>query len=352
MKTASANSGPNLSLDVLVVGGGPAGTATAIECRRRGLSVCVIEQAGFPRRAPGETLHPGVATALRQLGVWDDVQSAITVRPRGCRVIWNGLDRVYPYGGHDDDSWRGCHLFRSDLDAALLRRAAALGADILQPCRALDVVMRDDRVCGIVTSRGTVFARWVVDATGRNGWLSRRLRLDVQRCSPAFVATYGYVRAKSGDRPDEDLATLRADDRGWTWTAKVSSNLEAWVRLTLAADRPCRAWRPPALADRRPVGETRYADVTWREVVHPASAGYFVVGDAAALLDPARSSGVLKALTSGMVTASCIAANLHHRAPDEVACGAYSQHVRASFAADVNRLSDSYSVFSWWQPWP
>src|SRR5262249_12351124 len=132
--------------DVLVIGGGPAGAATAIECLRRGLRVRVIEAASFPRAAPGETMPPGAATILEQLGVWAELQPAISVRPRGRIIAWDGPATFHTYGGEPSDPWRGCQVFRSDLDALLLRRAAALGADVRQPCRPRYPMMIGGRV--------------------------------------------------------------------------------------------------------------------------------------------------------------------------------------------------------------
>ena len=76
-----------------------------------------------------------------------------------------------------------------------------------------------------------------------------------------------------------------------------------------------------------------------------------MVGDGAALLDPARSTGVLNAMMSGMVAAGCIAAMLRRHAPEDEACRAYARYVQDAFVRDVAALSDHYSIFDWWRRW-
>jgi len=333
-------------VDVLILGAGPAGSAAAIECRTRGLRVRLLEQTEFPRFAPGETLHPGAEAILRRLGVWDELQPHLRIRPLGCVVDWDRSRDLHRYGGDTDHPWRGMHLFRSVLDAALLARAVRLGVERWQPCRASEVVARDGRPVAVVTTHGTVTARWIIDATGRHGWLARRLHLPVERHSPRLVAAYGYARTS---QRLGDFCEMRADDCGWTWTAQVAPTVTAWVRLTPAADRPDRSWAPGEVARGRPLMATRYANVTWRSVGRPAAPGYFIVGDAAARLDPSRSSGILNALTGGMAAGACIAAAMCHGADEGEACAAYSGHVRAAFVRDVDTLRGHYARLSWWR---
>ena len=274
------------------------------------------------------------------------LQPHVRVRPLGYVVDWNGSRDLHCYGGGADHPWRGLHLFRLVLDAALLARAVQLGVERWQPCCALEVVACGGRPVAVVTTNGTATARWIIDATGRHGWLARRLQLQVKRPSPtgrgvwlrANVPALLRLLRAAGRRARVDM------DR-----AKVAPRLTAWVRLTAAADRPDRSWAPAAVANGQRFTATRYADVTWRAVGNPAAPGYFIVGDAAALLDPSRSSGILNALTSGMAAGACIAAAMCHGADEREACAAYSGHVRAAFTRDADLLREHYLRFSWWR---
>src|SRR5262245_4355163 len=83
-----------INADVVVVGGGPAGAATAIACATRGKRVVLIERDLFARERPGETLHPGVEPLLAQLGVADRLSSVVGARHEGIWIEWGGPPRL------------------------------------------------------------------------------------------------------------------------------------------------------------------------------------------------------------------------------------------------------------------
>ncbi len=126
-------SGTARSVDVVIIGGGPAGSATAISCATAGLSVLVLERAAFPRDCPGESLHPGVEPLFTQLGVGDAVRAARFVRYPGFWVEWDGPRQFVPFGQDANGPWLGFQAWRAELDALLLERARALGVEVLQP---------------------------------------------------------------------------------------------------------------------------------------------------------------------------------------------------------------------------
>src|SRR5438552_7770760 len=160
------------SNDVVVLGAGPAGSATAITCAKAGLCVALLEREEFPRAAPGETLHPGVLPLLRRLGVENDVLAAGFVRHEGHFVTWNGPRHFVPFGRDSHGPWQGLQAWRPDFDNILLAHARRLGVKIWQPCRAHRVIVENEQVAGIETSSGLVGATYVVDATGRRSWLA------------------------------------------------------------------------------------------------------------------------------------------------------------------------------------
>src|SRR5215207_4486055 len=94
-------------VDVVIVGGGPAGSATAIWCARQGLRVLLLEREVFPRHRPGETLPPGVEPVFVQLGVNEAIAEAGFTRHLGTWVSWSGPRRFDPFGRDSRGSWRG-----------------------------------------------------------------------------------------------------------------------------------------------------------------------------------------------------------------------------------------------------
>lgn len=290
-----------MKADVVIVGAGPAGAAAAICCARAGLKVVVLDRERSRRERPGETLHPGIEPLLRELGVLERVLRAGFLRHEGIWVRWDGPRRFVPYGADAAGPWRGFQAWGAELDAILLQHARGLGAEVVRPCRALDPIVSRGRVSGVESTAGRIEAAFVVDAAGSRHWLARRLGVGIQRHSPRLIARFGY---REGAFPDRDGApAITADERGWTWTAAVRPNLYHWTRLDLDDGRSNATFVPSEFRGLSPGGRSRGADVTWRVVRRPAGPGFFVTGDAAAVLDPASSHGVLKAVSSGMLAA-------------------------------------------------
>jgi len=176
------------------------------------------------------------------------------------------------------------------------------------------------------------------------------LGIGIHRRSPRLIARFGY---REGACPDWDgTPAISADERGWTWIAEVRPNLYHWTRLNLDGGPPDADFVPAELRGLSPRGRSRGADVSWRVVRKPAGPGFFVAGDAAAVLDPASSHGVLKAVLSGMLAARVIA-----EAPSfgDAVARSYGDWVNYQFDHDVAGLRDLYGRLpkppSWVREW-
>jgi flavin-dependent dehydrogenase len=340
---------PGSKVDVVVVGGGPAGSASALWCARHGLRVVLVERERFPRHRPGETLPPGVEPLFDQLGVTDAILTAGFTRHLGTWVTWSGPRRFDPFGHDSGGSWYGFQAPREQLDRILLDAVSGPNAVVRQPCRALHPLRDRGTVIGVATSDGPLFARWVIDAGGGAHWLARGLGIPLQFASPRLIARYGYV---TGDCPERDDAPeIAADDTGWSWSARIAPGLYHWTRLSLSEDDPLRDSPPSAFAQLMPVARIRGADVTWRIVSQPAGPGYVCVGDAAAVLDPASSHGVLKGLMSGMMAVHVIAQAQSGTASIAAATAAYSDWLNGWFQADARELKRMYQELPHPPPW-
>ena len=307
--------------------------------RRAGFASSCASASGPAATGPGETCIRASSRCSQQLGIADRLAGAIGARHPGIWIEWGGPRRFEAFGGDASGPWSGFQFWRADFDALLLARARELGVEVRQPCAVTGTLMRDGMLEGLETAAGPIMARMVVDATGATRWLGRALGVASPARSPRLIARYGYME---GSCPAyDDAPSLVGDKSGWTWTALVRPKLYQWTRVSFDGP-PGSDWTPPHLLALTPRARSRGADVTWRMASKAAGPGWFMVGDAAATLDPTSSHGVLKAIVSGMTAGHLIAAVLGGRAPAEAAAAAYHEWLAGWFSADAANLAKFY----------
>jgi flavin-dependent dehydrogenase len=329
-----------LDTEVIIAGGGPAGSATAIACAQRGLRVRLFERAVFVGHRPGETLHPGIEPLLSQLGLADRFQATVGARHAGIWLSWGGGKQFQPYGDDQNGAWHGFEVSRTAFDQLLLDYASEQGVEVCQPCAVDRVQLAQQNEVRVLTGAGPVSARIIVDATGRASWLSRRLGIARGARPTRLIARYGYAAGSCSGL--DEAPELVGDSKGWIWTTMVQPGLYHWTRVAANGSRPHPSWVPLNLRRLTPVGPSRGADVTWRMAAHPAHPGWFIVGDAACLLDPLSSNGVLRAMMSGIAAGHLIANVLDGRIADEAAANVYQHWLSEWFAREAIHLAAFY----------
>ncbi len=328
--------------DLVIVGGGPAGSAAAIAARSYGLSAVLFERTAAAALRPGEAAHPGIEPLLVQLGVMDAVQKAGFLRYEGHWVKWGREPlRFMPFGQDEQGAWKGFQLWRPDFDEILLEGAMRAGATVVRACGALRPVVEDGRVAGIETPAGVWRSSFVIDAAGRQRFLARALGLKTGQHGPRRIAWYNYAQ---GACPclDQKSPMIASDANGWTWVARVRPNTYQWVRLLQDGARLPSRWQPPEFAGLLALGERRGIDATSTIATPAAGPGYFLAGDAASVVDPLSSHGMLKALMSGMKAAHHAAAVLRHGVTLGAAASAYDHWLTQWFRHDSARLAGFY----------
>jgi flavin-dependent dehydrogenase len=331
-----------MDFDLLIVGAGPAGCAAAIRAAKGGLRVAMIEKAAFPRDLPGEALHPDVGRLFDELGVSEAISRAGFISYPGWIRSRSNERSFIPFEGESGLRF-GFQAWRSELDSLLLDHARCAGVTVAQPGRSGSVVLTSGRIAGIEVDGKLWSCRYLVDASGAARWLSRSLRLPIKDFSPRLVARCGYFQ---GDCDLGVIPEFREHACGWTWLARVRKTCCQCVHLSLVAHvtRPGHAPVPPPSSDGLPSG-IRFcgADVTWRLAPECAGTGYFLCGDAAAVLDPAASSGVERALASGLRAAELIIQVLTNRMDADAAVVAYRRWYARLFAGQARELAARYA---------
>ena len=327
--------------DIAIIGGGPAGSAAAITCARRGLSVIVLERDRVFGERPGETMHPGVRPILEQLGLGSRIDALATGLHSGIWIEWGGPARFQAFGSDESGPWQGFHLWRPDFDGAMLSVAREAGADVRMGISVSGIGEEQGAVRQIETDHGPVTARIVIDATGRARHMARQLDISFEARSPRLIARYGYV---TGDCPARDDAPRISGDRsGWTWTSKIRDGLYQWTRVgfdDVAED----GWLPAEFQGMAPFSRTRGADVTWRIARRLAGPNWFLAGDAAATLDPTSSRGVLKSIMTGIMSSHSADAALRDKLTPAQAASSYHQWLLDWFERDVAQMRQFYRL--------
>jgi flavin-dependent dehydrogenase len=327
--------------DVAVAGAGPAGTSAAIFCRKAGLTVGILEGQAFPRFRPGELLHPGVETLLNLLDVTKAVKKIRTIKVRG---IWSGTEtqrEFAPFGADDSGIWVGLQIERATLDEQLLKQARSAGCAVLQPCYVTNVERRENQWV-IVTRCGEIRARILIDAAGSNTPIRGKLGLKQIPYSPRIIAKYGYGQDRASKRFNPPIFIRHK--AGWAWIAQVDRERFQWITASWDFDSPGTRNLPNGLLHLDGISRMRGADVTWRVVNCPALPGYFCAGDAAAVLDPSSSHGVVRALASG-IKAGFLAGHVTDSAEvSQRVAAEYCQWLRRWFEHDVRALRNVWAL--------
>jgi flavin-dependent dehydrogenase len=352
--------------DVIVIGAGPSGSASAICCAKAGLDVLIVEREQFPRNHAGETVHPGIEPLLDKLGVLDDVSSADFVRHTGHWLLWNEGNSNHhrpsfvPFGSDHTGPWKGFQLWRPIFDSILLNYARRIGVKIAQPCQVLKpVIDENNRISGIETTAGIFDSSFLIDAAGSQNWLAKKLRQKVRNFSPRLIVWYGYLekdtinqselRTENGNHENsnhyDSFPSLIADRDGWTWMAMVKVGLYQCTKLYFKWDPSEKRIKPPPplLPGYRQIGNVVGQDVTWRLVPNPAGENYFMVGDAAAVLDPSSSHGILRAIMSAMMAGHLIKDIKRNQRTRSNAFETYCRWMYDWFVSDMQAMRTLYA---------
>ncbi len=310
--------------DVVVVGAGPAGAATAILLAERGWSVALLDKAAFPRpKICGEYLSPEASRILDRLGALKAVDQAGAQPLRGMKIVapdGTVLDGVYPTTG----PWRGYR------DHALAIPREALDRILVERARSLPVDLRErHRVTGLLTTSGNVTGVTAQDEDGLPLELRSRLVVGADGRSSVVAASLGLMRAHPlrrmalvqhvagieglGDRGEiyidpPDYAILNPVLPGLVnlglvvplgHAAPWSKRLETFFRARLKQLRHLA----PRLAGMEPAGRLMAMGPLAYRVGEPRVGGVLLAGDAAGFYDPFTGEGLFTALRSAELLA-------------------------------------------------
>jgi len=236
MTTSNGSSEPQYDADVIVIGGGPAGSAMSSYLAMNGYRVVLFERDIHPREHVGESLVPATNRVLEDIGFWDKMGDYGWVPKPG--ATWTGYKGTVgsevvvtfadaPMENINQDYTY--HVDRARFDCELLKHASLLGAQVFQGANVLRVNTDENgRATGVrarfLDKEIDFTSRYVVDASGRRGLLGKQLGLwekDGQFDQMAVYSWFSNVKPPSEETKDYIHVHFLPIERGWVWQIPI-----------------------------------------------------------------------------------------------------------------------------------
>jgi len=366
------------SPDVVVIGGGPAGSTVSTLLAQQGIKVELFERERFPRFHIGESLIPETYWVLKRLNMLPKMQQSHFVKKYSVQFVGASGRLSAPFYFWDNkphecsQTWQ---VVRSEFDQMMLENAREHGAIAYEGVRVLDVLFEGDRATGVRIrdengSVREVRAKVVVDASGQNGLIQNRLRLRVWDPLLNKGAIWTYWEGAYRDTGRDEGATMviqTASKNGWFWYIPQHNNIVSvgvvspfdylfknraepsnYERTYQEEVDGCQAVQQRIAPARRVAGFFATKDYSYR-ATKVAGDGWVMIGDAWGFLDPLYSSGVLLALKSGELAADAIVEGLAKGDTSAAQLGQWGPDFNAGVDRMRRLVCEYYEGFSFGQ---
>ena len=302
------------SFDVLVAGGGPAGSVVALDLSRSGFRVAIIEQSAYENFRVGETLPPEIRKLLAELGVWEQFLASERLESHGIRSAWET-----PVARHHDFLYNpyGCgwHVDRARFDEMLASAAEQAGAVLMVSAR-ITAFHQDANGAWLLEvaqegKRRMLHGRLLVDATGRKAFIARKLGCRANVVDRLIGAVALLPRSENAQ-----WTLIEAVENGWWYSAPLPGARSVFAYMTDSDMWRASRWGEllkvaPLTLERASVGGTwpRISVVSAASILRRPVAGpnWIAAGDAAFAVDPLCGQGIYKTIEAGLRSAAAVA---------------------------------------------
>ncbi len=314
------------SFDTIIIGAGPAGSASAAILAEYGHRILILEREKFPRYHIGESLLPFTFQPLQRLGLIDKMRASAFVKKYSVQFVspsGRASQPFYFFDRYDRETvaqtWQ---VLRSEFDQLLLDNAREKGAMVREETTVQELIQEDGRVAGVrAQSKGGGVVEYrapiTLDCSGKEAFCAVRNHWRTKDPFLNKIAVWTYYKGAQRDEGIDAGATTVAyvPEKGWFWyipqhNDRISVGVVAEGKyLTRGGVKSPEAifqreigenqWIKQHLARGEQTGSYFLTSEYTHHSKHCGMAGLLLVGDAFAFLDPVFSSGVMLALKSG-----------------------------------------------------
>ncbi|KAF9267733.1 FAD/NAD(P)-binding domain-containing protein [Marasmius fiardii PR-910] len=388
-KSASFQAPPK-KVQILVVGGGPAGSYAASVLALEGFDVTLCESSKFPRYHIGESLLPSVRNYLRFIGAEEKAMEQRYTHKPGAAMKFNHIKKEaytdFVAIGQQNSSW---NVIRSEFDQLLLKHARSCGASVFEQTRITSLSFAKDDPTRPVSAAwayapssdattdtpketsGTIDFDYLLDTSGRAGIMSTKyLKNRHFNQSLKNIAVWGYWKNVGSygvgtTRLGAPYFEALTDESGWAWFIPLNNGT-----TSIGVVRDLKIHNESKFSNIHPFGESAVSNPTGSKMVAQyasnlslapgivnfiskngalvegsvksasdfsysapvyAGNGFRIAGDAGAFIDPFFSSGVHLALTSALSAAASLCASIRGDCSEADAATWHTQRFSTSY---------------------
>ncbi|WP_420573415.1 NAD(P)/FAD-dependent oxidoreductase [Kordia sp.] len=342
---------------VLIIGGGPAGIATAITLHARGIRCCVVEGHQSPIRKSGEAIPPNAKPLLKQLGILSLIEDEKHEVYYGNKSCW-GNDQLEQKEFLADRMGHGFLLDRLHFETQLQDLYKNTNNAFYKGYKLKKVVSDETKTLATIentTETLTITSDFIIDATGRKASVCRHLGVQKEELDTQFAMTFNIKLSKA--IPNEII--VEATENGWWYVAPFTENELTMMFFTLQTLLPSKENRENFLQSELRKTKHLLKIIQVKQIdtikIMPAGTSYLqipfgenwlAVGDAAYSYDPISSYGITSALASGFYGGHAVADFLNGK---QEALHVYRYVVENAFRAYIQKLIAHYELEKRWK---
>ena len=342
---------------VIIVGGGPAGIATAITLHARGIRCCVVEAQETPLRKSGEAIPPNAKPLLKQLGILSLIEDEKHQIYYGNKSCW-GSNKLDQKEFISDRLGHGFLVDRLHFETQLQELYQTTNNPFYKGFKLKKVVSNGTKTKAIIENSSEnkiLTSDFIIDATGKKASVCRHFNIQKENLDSQFALTFNI---KFSQKIQKQI-TVEATENGWWYVAPYTENEVTMMFFTLKQLLPKKENTETFLQDE--LQKTIHLSKEFNKIqinavkIMPAGTSclqvpygknWLAVGDAAYSYDPISSYGITSALASGFYAGHAVADYLNGK---QEALPTYRYVVENAFRAYMEKLVSHYSLEKRWE---